>query len=113
MLNGSDILRGYTDTIILAQLSRGGSYGYSINRRLQEITGGELQMKEGTLYTTFRRLEDAGLIESYWGDENAGARRRYYRLTPQGQKTYLENIRDFHHYSDMVARLIAREEAYE
>ena len=59
MLNGSDILRGYTDTIILAQLCRGDSYGYSINRRVQEVTGGELQLKEGTLYTTFRRLEDA------------------------------------------------------
>ena len=62
MLNGSDILRGYTDTIILAQLFRGDSYGYSINRRVQEVTGGELQLKEGTLYTTFRRLEDAGFI---------------------------------------------------
>ena len=113
MLNGSDILRGYTDTIILAQLFRGDSYGYSINRRVQEITGGEVQLKEGTLYTTFRRLEDAGFIESYWGDENAGARRRYYHLTPEGQKVYAENIRDFRHYSDLVAKLIAWEEHHE
>ena len=74
MLNSSDILRGYTDTIILAQLYRGDSYGYVISRNVQEISRGELQLKEATLYTTFRRLEAAGVIESYWGNENAGAR---------------------------------------
>ena len=74
MLNSSDILRGYTDTIILAQLAGGDSYGYVISKNVQEITRGELQLKEATLYTTFRRLETAGMIESYWGNENAGAR---------------------------------------
>ena len=43
-----------------------------------------LEMKEATLYTAFRRLETAGLIRSYWGDENSGARRRYYAITPDG-----------------------------
>ena len=64
MLNSSDILRGYTDTIILAQLAGGDSYGYVISKNVQEITRGELQLKEATLYTTFRRLEAAGMIES-------------------------------------------------
>ena len=64
MLNSSDILRGYTDTIILAQLAGGDSYGYVISKNVQEITRGELQLKEATLYTTFRRLESAGVIES-------------------------------------------------
>ena len=52
MLNSSDILRGYTDTIILAQLAGGDSYGYVISKNVQEITRGELQLKEATLYTT-------------------------------------------------------------
>ena len=56
MLNSSDILRGYTDTIILAQLAQADSYGYVISKNVQEITRGELQLKEATLYTTFRRL---------------------------------------------------------
>ena len=63
MLNSSDILRGYTDTIILAQLAEGDSYGYVISKNVQEITRGELQLKEATLYTTFRRLEAAGIEE--------------------------------------------------
>ena len=87
MLNSSDILRGYTDTIILAQLAQADSYGYVISKNVQEITRGELQLKEATLYTTFRRLESAGVIESYWGSEQAGARRRYYHLTDAGRST--------------------------
>ena len=88
MLNSSDILRGYTDTIILAQLDQGDNYGYVISKNVQEITRGELELKEATLYTAFRRLEESGCISSYWGDENTGARRRYYSITPFGRQTY-------------------------
>ena len=80
----ADILRGYTDAIILRQLAGGDSYGYEINKRVTAITGGALEMKEATLYTAFRRLETAGCIRSYWGDEQTGARRRYYAVTEAG-----------------------------
>ena len=110
MLNASDILRGYTDTIILAQLVDGDNYGYVISKRVQEITRGELQLKEATLYTTFRRLESAGVIESYWGNENAGARRRYYRLTDEGRRLYEENIEDWRKYRAMIYDLFGLEE---
>ena len=113
MLNSSDILRGYTDTIILAQLSAGDSYGYIISKSVQEITGGEICLKEATLYTTFRRLETAGLIESYWGSEEVGARRRYYHLTQEGHRLYEENRADWRRYRDMITELIEREETQE
>lgn len=111
MLNASDILRGYTDTIILAQLAKEDSYGYVISKNVQEITRGELQLKEATLYTTFRRLESAGMIESYWGNENAGARRRYYHLTDEGRRVYEENIGDWRRYRAMISCLFGMEEA--
>ena len=44
-------------------------------------------MKEATLYTAFKRLEEQGYIVSYWGDSGAGARRRYYSITPAGKDT--------------------------
>lgn len=90
MALSADILRGYTDTIILAQLSRQDSYGYQINKSLAAITQGVVEMKEATLYTAFRRLENAGLIHSYWGNEQSGARRRYYGITDDGH-TKLSN----------------------
>ena len=88
----ADILRGYTDTIILRQLSREDSYGYQINKRISALSGGRVEMKEATLYTAFRRLEAAGLIRSYWGDENSGARRRYYAITPDGLTRLLNDL---------------------
>ena len=111
MLNASDILGGYTDTIILAQLADGDSYGYVISKNVQEITGGELQLKEATLYTTFRRLESAGVIESYWGNEQAGARRRYYHLTDAGRRLYEENREDWRKYRAMISNLFGMEDA--
>ena len=86
MALSADILRGYTDSIILRQLAGGDSYGYQINKHVAEISGGNFELKEATLYTAFRRLENAGYIRSYWGDEMSGARRRYYSLTPQGHE---------------------------
>ena len=110
MLNASDILRGYTDTIILAQLAKEDSYGYVISKNVQEISRGELQLKEATLYTTFRRLEGAGVIESCWGDENAGARRRYHHLTDAGRRLYEENREDWRKYRAIISNLIGTEE---
>lgn len=106
MLNTSDILRGYTDTIILAHLAQKDSYGYEINKTISQATGGRLELKEATLYTTFRRLEQAGMIASYWGDERAGARRRYYAITPAGRLLYAENCQDWEAVKQTLDRLL-------
>ena len=92
MALSADILRGYTDTIILHQLSHGDSYGYQINKNLSTLSDGEVELKEATLYTAFRRLEAAGLIQSYWGNETSGARRRYYAITEQGQQKLFADL---------------------
>ena len=84
----SDALRGYTEAIILRRLMDKDSYGYEINKTLESCSGGEFVLKEATLYTAFRRLEDSGLIASYWGDEAVGARRKYYKITQQGREAY-------------------------
>lgn len=82
----ADVLRGHTDAVILAQLMRRDSYGYEINKTIESLSGGAFVLKEATLYTAFRRLEDSGLIVSYWGDEAVGARRKYYKITQQGRE---------------------------
>lgn len=84
MALSADLLRGYTDSIILRQLAEEESYGYQLAKRVSEISGGAFEMKEATLYTAFRRMESAGYIRSYWGDERSGARRRYYAITDSG-----------------------------
>ncbi len=106
MLNFSEILRGLTDTIILAQLAQGDSYGYQINKSINEISENAFELKEATLYTSFRRLEEKELISSYWGDENSGARRRYYSITEKGRNFYLENSQDWERINELVEKLI-------
>lgn len=102
----SDLLRGHTETIILAQLIHKDSYGYEINRAVQEKTKGEYELKEATLYSAFRRLEEQGAILSYWGDENTGARRRYYNITETGKEKYEKNLLEWDRVKKMIDQLI-------
>jgi DNA-binding PadR family transcriptional regulator len=102
----SDIIRGHTDTIILGHLIDHDSYGYEINKAIQEKTNNEYELKEATLYTAFRRLEQAGYISSYWGDENTGARRRYYSITNLGREVYKQSREDWNKTKKIIDKLI-------
>lgn len=105
----SDLIRGHTETIILAHLIPGDSYGYEINKSIQKKTEGKYELKEATLYSAFRRLESAQLIRSYWGDENTGARRRYYTITELGKSTYFQNKSDWDKAKKIIDQLIHHE----
>ena len=106
----SDLIRGHTDTIILALLQNGDSYGYEINKSIMQKTNGKYELKEATLYSAFRRLEQAGCIVSYWGDEQTGARRRYYSITERGRELHESLISDWHKAKEMIDKLIEGEE---
>lgn len=108
----SDMIRGHTDTIILAQLLTEDSYGYKINRAIVEKTGGLFELKEATLYTAFRRLEQSGCITSYWGDENTGARRKYYSITPHGVEEYNRMVAQWEQSAGLLQRLIYPEQVF-
>lgn len=102
----SDILRGHTETIILKQLLDKDSYGYEINKAIQEKTNNQYELKEATLYSAFRRLETGGYIASYWGDEQTGARRRYYAITPEGRIHYKHTRQDWEDAKSLIDTLI-------
>lgn len=104
----SDIIRGHTDTIILAHLEANDSYGYQINKSIQERTG--YILKDATLYTAFRRLEDLGYITSYWGDGDTGARRRYYTITKMGRVTLAQMKNEWLEAKQIIDKLIHMEE---
>ena len=102
----ADILRGYTDVILLRRLAEEDSYGYRLNKRIAGISEGNLKLKEATLYTAFRRLEEAGLIRAYWGDEATGARRRYYTLTQAGRQRLTEEETNWKETCRILEKLI-------
>lgn len=103
----SDLIRGHTDTIILAALIKGDNYGYKINRMIYDMTSGNYELKEATLYTSFKRLEEAGCICSYWGDEATGARRRYYTITNHGKDIYKRSVEEWNETKNIVDKLIS------
>lgn len=103
----SDLIRGHTDTIILSQLMLADSYGYQINKTIQEKTNQEYELKEATLYSAFRRLEEAGYICSYWGNETTGARRRYYTITKEGREAFHHLKDEWEHAKMLIDRLIS------
>ncbi len=82
-----EMLKGFIDLIILALLWKEDLYGYELGKRVKAKTQEGFELKEGTLYLAFKRLEENGLVRSYWGDQTAGGgRRKYYRLLPAGRK---------------------------
>lgn len=105
----SDLLRGHTDTIILSILLRGDSYGYEIYKDILEKNGELFELKEATLYASFRRLEQESCIQSYWGDETQGGRRKYYKITDKGKLLHQSNIEDWRFTNKILSELFGEE----
>lgn len=107
MAINNDSLRGHTETIILCQLLKADNYGYEISKAIENISRGQLVLKDATLYTAFRRMEQDGLISSYWGDgDGGGARRRYYKITAKGKDFYEFNKNNWLETVDILNELI-------
>ena len=104
-----DLIRGHTDAIILARLLRADSYGYEINKMISTLSSGRFELKEATLYTAFKRLEDGGYIASYWGSSGAGARRRYYTITPEGRDACHRLLTEWNETKEIMDRLLITE----
>lgn len=98
----SDLIRGHIDTIILKLLMSGDKYGYEISKLVRSGTNGDYELKEATMYSSLKRLEHEGNIISYWGNETQGGRRRYYQITDNGKRIYVENKKNW----DFIKRIL-------
>ena len=106
----ADVIRGHTDAVILAQLLRRDSYGYEINKVISTLSSNRFELKEATLYTAFKRLEELGYIASYWGDSGAGARRRYYTITSAGREACHRLLGEWQETKEIMDKLLEVEE---
>lgn len=84
----SDLIRGNIDTIILKTLLDGDKYGLDIIKEVDERSNGTYELKQPTLYSCLKRLENQELISSYWLDSEIGGRRHYYKLTEKGHEFF-------------------------
>jgi len=102
----SEILRGNTETIILAILIKKDSYGYEIMKTIIENSKGLFNIKDATVYTAIKRMEKDELITSYWGGEDDGARRKYYRITEKGKDVYAQKVDEWKEINIVLNNLI-------
>ena len=80
-----ELLQGTLDLLILKAVSLGPLHGYGVLLRIQQISGDELVIQQGSLYPALYRLEHQGVIASEWGESENNRRAKYYRLTALGR----------------------------
>ena len=83
----ADVLQGTLDLMVLQTLdSLGPLHGYAIAGRLEQVSGGALQLNMGTLYPALMRLEQRGLVRGSWGTTETNRKARFYAVTPTGRR---------------------------
>ena len=86
MAPSADLLPGTLDLLILKSVSLGKLHGYAVLQRIEQITGGAMQIQQGALYPALYRVEKQGLIESEWGVSDNNRRAKFYKLTTLGRQ---------------------------
>ncbi len=109
MVGNFDFLKGNIETIILNALYGGDKYGYDITREIKEKTDNQYEIKQPTLYGYLKKLEAEKLIESYWGGESNGGRRKYYKLTQKGRELCIEYKSEWKFHKNVMESLVDSE----
>src|SRR5688572_11567959 len=83
----ADVLQGTLDLMVMRTIETlGSSHGYTIAARLEQVSGGALQLNMGTLYPALMRLEQRGLLRGAWGTTDTNRRARFYSVTASGRR---------------------------
>src|SRR5229473_2415536 len=102
----SDLLQGTLDLLILKLLAREPAHGWSISKRIQQLSGEVLSVGQGSLYPALHRLEHQGWISAEWKDSNLGRSAKFYSLTREGRKQLERELRSWERLSSAVQLLI-------
>ena len=95
----SDVLRGSLELLVLKTLSLAPMHGWGIGQRIQQISGGELEVNQGSLYPALQRLEQKGLITSDWRASENNRRARYYQITATGRAALGEETESWRRFA--------------
>ncbi len=101
-----ELVQGTLDMLILKAVSLGGLHGYGVLVRLQQLTGGKLQIQQGSLYPALYRLEHQGLIASTWGESENNRKAKFYALTAAGRKRLKAEADSWNQFSLVVASVL-------
>jgi PadR family transcriptional regulator PadR len=107
MAEHAGLLPGTLDLLILKAVSLGKLHGYGVLLRIEQISGGALQIQQGALYPALYRLEHQGLIESTWGTSDNNRRAKFYRLTTRGRARLGEETASWNRLVEAIALSLA------
>ena len=102
----NESLPGSLDMLILKTLTRGNLHGYAIVQAIQQTSGDEILIEEGSLYPALQRLELNGWIDGEWGLTPNNRRARIYRITPAGRKQLATEAQRYKRLTLAIARVM-------
>ncbi len=103
-----DLLQGTLDVMVLQTLATMGAlHGYGIARRIEQVSGNEVLLNQGTIYASLVRLQHRGLISAEWGTSENNRKAKYYSLTKRGAKELAVEAEYWRRLADVMGRVFA------
>ena len=102
-----DLLQGTLDMLILKAVSLGPLHGYGVLLRIQQISGQQLEIQQGSLYPALYRLEHQGWISSIWGESENHRKAKYYRLTSAGRRQLQSETDKWNRQAAVIAGILS------
>jgi transcriptional regulator len=102
----SDLVQGTLDLLILRIISLEPKHGWAIAKRIQQISGEELQVQQGSLYPALHRLEQQGWVESRWQPTDTGRQAKFYSLTRAGKIQMKKELENWSRLSNAINRVV-------
>src|ERR1700733_12755787 len=101
-----DLLQGTLDMLILKAVSLGPLHGYGVLLRIQQISGEQLAIQQGSLYPALYRLEHQGLIASQWGESDNNRKAKFYQLTATGRHQLRAEADRLNHMASLISSIL-------
>jgi PadR family transcriptional regulator, regulatory protein PadR len=101
-----DLLQGTLGMLILKAVSLTTSHGYGVLLRIQQNSGEQLEIRQGSLYPALYRLERQGWVASEWGESDNRRRAKFYRLTPTGRRQLHSEIEKWNRMTELIAGIL-------
>jgi transcriptional regulator len=103
-----DLLQGTLDLMVLQTLATMGQvHGYGIARRIEQVSGDEVLLNQGTIYAALVRLQQKGWIEGEWGASENNRRAKFYSITKRGRKQLAEDTAYWQRLAGVMGRVLA------
>jgi PadR family transcriptional regulator PadR len=83
----TDLLQGTLDMLLMRAVTDEALHGYALVHRLKLISGGRLNVPQGSLYPALHRLENQGFLKATWGETDTGREAKFYKLTAKGRSS--------------------------